>query len=672
MPPTPQRIQDFDSSFIAGTNSSIDPSQLPLGYVWSAINTINVGGVISCRPGMRCLQKLPKGNLQGASIFRPAVGLEQMLIAVEGKIYVSDYPFKNLRQVENIQFSTYAKQIFFSQTVQAAKRITPGDLTSAIELILPRAVVIMQDGGTTAPAYYDGSTSGHIKGVPFETPIGGPMCWVGDRLWVASGNQVFASDISNPFSFIEEIYLGGSAGFNFSREVTALSKTPSVEFPQLLVFTDEDTSLIQADIRDRSQWPTTIGFQKEILKVGCSSNRAVSSQFGRLLWWSSAGLTVFDPAVSSRITSRAPIRDNEMIISKKFLKEDLSLVAMGAFGQWVLISVPAEDTLNHQTWVYNNASFESVSDEGGPAWSGYWLGTNPVEWVCGIIAGAERAFHVSTDNDGENRLWLCFTDDRLDNGCPITFAIFTRGMFGLSSKRKEQGVDCRFQFADIAFTAIEEDTDIGVFVAPGVRGAFKPIATRRVAVEKGVLSFDREITAASDLYAWKPQSRIVRTEDLSLQEPANESGSCPVESNKNDDNEESFQMLIVGHGPATLRWIRSFAVLAPEEDFAGSDVACKNEEKFNTTRFDGESVFDTDIAVAAAELTAKALPVYFSTKTASVSQSGISAVGVGSAESIVSQDAADRVAERIATRMAEVEIQAASPQFISKGLGFDE
>src|SRR6185503_18042476 len=312
------------------------------------------------------------------------------------------------------------------------------------------------------------------------------------------------------------------------------------------------------------------------------------------------------------------------------------------------------------------------NDEGGPTWSGYWLGTRPVEWVFGNIAGAERIYHVSTDADGENRLWQSFIPDRLDNGCPITWAVFTRGMFGLTSKLKSPGNECRYQFADIAFTAIEEDTDVGVFVAPGVRGAFKPIATRRVAVEKGVLSFDREIDINSDLYAFKPQSRILRTEDLSQQFPDVESGSCPVESNKNDDNEESFQLLIVGHGPGTLRWIRSFGIIAPEEDYAGSNEACQNEEEFNVTRFDGESVFNKNNAEAVDELTAKPIEIFTSTKTVSLEQNGISAVGVGSAESIVSQDAADRVAERIATRDAEVQISAASPPFLSLGLGFDD
>jgi hypothetical protein len=203
-----------------------------------------------------------------------------------------------------------------------------------------------------------------------------------------------------------------------------------------------------------------------------------------------------------------------------------------------------------------------------------------------------------------------------------------------------------------------------------VRGSFKPIATRRISVEKGSLSFDRDININTDLFAYKEQSRILRTEDLSQQFPDEESGSCPVESNLNDDNEESFQLLIVGHGPATLRWVRSFATIAPEEDFSGSAKACENEEEFNTTRFDGESVFNVNSDEAEALLSAKPLRIFTSIQTASVSQSGISAVGVGTAESIVNQGAADRVANRVATRAAEIEVQAFSEPFLSLGIGF--
>ncbi len=670
-----ERTLDFDSSFVKGCNSSFDPSQLPLGYVWSCVNTINIAGVISCRPGHKCIFKFPKGNLQGASIFRPIVGIEQLLCAVDGIVYAATYPFTQFHVIEGVSFRAEAKQVFFTNTVQSAERITPGDLASAIEVIEPRAVIFMQDGGFSPPAWYDGSQSGHVAGIPFQTPSGGTMSWIGDRLWVSNGMQLFASDISDPFSFVEQIYLGGTVSFNFSRDITALTVTPNLEFPQLLVFTDENTSLIQASIRDRSKWPTIDGFQKEILQVGCVGARAATSHFGRLLWFSSGGLVIYDAATARGWTSRSPLRDNEMMVSKKMLSEDLSRVAMGAFGQWLLISVPAEDVFNKHTWCFNNASFETITDEGGPTWSGYWLGTRPVEWVYGVIAGAERIYHVSTDEDGENRLWESFRPEALDNGCPIMWAVETRGYFGLSSPaRKLPDQKCRFGFADIGLTGIGADLDIGVFVAPGVRGEYLPIMGKRINVTRGSIRYDQPITATTKIFAYKPQARTERTQEFS--NPAipgeQETSTCPVESELNDDLEESFQVLVVGHGPASIRWIRSWAILSPEESFSGDSAACENEQGFNIVRFDGVGAFSENETIAVEELSAKAVRNFESVKTASVTYNGITAAGVGSSESIVSQEAADRVAEIIATRMAETEIVAASPVFFSVGLGFDD
>jgi hypothetical protein len=69
-----------------------------------------------------------------------------------------------------------------------------------------------------------------------------------------------------------------------------------------------------------------------------------------------------------------------------------------------------------------------------------------------------------------------------------------------------------------------------------------------------------------------------------------------------------------------------------------------------------------------AELESRPIRQFLSTKTAALEQNGIAAVGVGSSESIVSQDAADRVAERIAIRDAENQIQLAAPLIVSLGL----
>jgi hypothetical protein len=108
----PEITLDFDGTFFRGMKSDTDPGQLPLGYYWSGMNALNVGGFISCRPGYRCVVSLPDGLLQGAAIFRPLVGLEQIVVVISGRVYVADYPFTSWRMLDNVLMNEDAKQVY--------------------------------------------------------------------------------------------------------------------------------------------------------------------------------------------------------------------------------------------------------------------------------------------------------------------------------------------------------------------------------------------------------------------------------------------------------------------------------------------------------------------------------------------------------------------------------
>jgi hypothetical protein len=647
------------------------PDQVPQGYSWSAENMLNLGGLWRCRPGHRCIKLLPDGSLQGATIFRPQVGIEQIVVAIDGLLYAAAYPFfEGWRQLPGVQLSSSAKQVFWALTVQSAERLSL-DLGSAIKLIEPKVVLFVQDGEQTAPAWYDGTNSGHVRGDPFGTPSGGPMAWTGDRLWVAAGNQVFASDISNPFSFREQIYLGGASSFFFADEVTAMAKTPSIESPQLMVWTGDNASILQANIRDRSSWPSTVNFQVEVVQVGCLSHKSVVSHYGHIIWFSPSGVAIYDPATSGKLTSRLPVRDSEMMVSKIGLSDDLSLVSAAIFGQYMLMSVPFSDIYNKHTWVLNNASLASLSDDSGPSWSGQWTGTRPVEWLFGEIASQERIYHVSKDNDGHNRLWLSFTDDCLDNGCPIAWKLETRGYFGQTAaiQSKPPGERARLKFVDVALAGISEDLDLGVYYAGGTRGAFRQIMDRRMNVSKGSLSQTLTLSINSPIYSFKPQSRNERTQDADIID-GDQDGSCPVERIDLDNIDDSFQLAICGHGPATIRWIRPWAMTVPP-DVDGSGIACQDETQLRAVRFDGWAARGDSLADLVTDLAAAPMYFFESNETQSLSVDGFMAVGTGFSQSVVSQRAADRVAKIIATNQAEMELAAVRPPYFSTGFGFE-
>src|SRR6185295_12274354 len=105
----PNSTIDIDSTFLLGVNSDVAPAQVPIGSSWMAINMVNLGGLWSCRPGYHCLTTFPDGTLQGVARFHPLVGEEQILVAVDGKIYVASYPYTQFRQIPNLQFSPAAR-----------------------------------------------------------------------------------------------------------------------------------------------------------------------------------------------------------------------------------------------------------------------------------------------------------------------------------------------------------------------------------------------------------------------------------------------------------------------------------------------------------------------------------------------------------------------------------
>lgn len=656
------RLMDYDGTFVKGMVSSTDVSAIPYGaYDWS-MNMVHRGGVLMVRPGYKCLVTLPSGRLQGASIFRPKSGIEQLLVAIDGVVYVGDWPFTSgFRQITTILFSPDAPQVYFQLCEQSVSRLTP-DLDSALEFITPRNLVVIEDGGYTAPAWYDGQNAEHSRGNEWGIPIGGPMAWVGDRLWVANGSFVYASDIADPLSFREQIYLGGISAFVMPGNVTGMAVTPSIDLQQLIVFTERNATLLQANVRDRTSWENIQGFQTEVYQIGCTSHKSITNHYGQLWWFSPQGLMNIDMATQSKITSRVTAKDIEMTVSGIGLNSDLSGVAGAAFGNYVLMSVPHEDVFNKHTWVLDNAAAESLQAEIGPTWSGYWTGTRPVEWISGVIAGQERIYHVSKDLDGENRLWEAFREERLDNGCPITWAFATRGYFGSSSQVPyPPGRDKLFGYADLSVCEVAGNLDLAVFYAGGTRGPFKKCLTKRILAEEGSLRSGQELDMSSTIYGFKPQSRLIRTQDVRRM-PAESLESCPVERNKREEEDDCFQLVVVGQGRGGVRWIRSFCQTAAEDNSGQCEA---DESGVNAVRFDGASKKgDRDVVEVAL---AQSFVFYESTQIVTLEMEGFQAIGTGASTSVISQQAADRAAAAVATQYAEKYLRDQIPPFLSDG-----
>jgi len=658
------RFDDIDARFLAGMDSSSDPSTIGQESYARGMNVVNRGGVLQCRPGYRCKQALPTGNSQGAAVFRPLQGYEVLLYGVEGVLYASQYPFAESSVVPNVSFAPQARQLFFQQAQQNIRYNDDASLT----LIPSRNVMVIQDGGLTAPAVYDGTTAEHQRGGG-TIPLGGAMAWSGDRLWVSQGTKLFAGDIANPLSFREPLYFATVLSFSLPGEITALAEVPNSNLAQLLVFTESTTTLIQSGIRNREDWNATPNFQRILFpSVGCVSARSITAHLGLLWWYSTFGLTSLDAASLTQQTSILPYRDDALADSKGRLSQDLGGVAMAFFESYLLVSTPYCDKFNRHTWVLDNAPIQRLNGAAGAAWNSFWTGTRPVQWIYGSFAGREQIFFLSRDFDGQNRLWEAFTSDRLDDGCPITWYVETRAINGGSLLLNKQ-----FRYADVFLSELDGEIDIGVFWAGASRGKYKRILSKRIKASKGSIRSDQRIAADSKIFAMKKQMRTIRTQDakqLAVEESLSSTG---VESENAEFIDDAFQLLIVGSGPGAVSGIRYY--LEPAPGTAGSNSPNKelsgaveqDETEENFVRFDGAAAEAHTFADALAELTTELL-VFISNRTVTVTQSGVTSIMAGYGESVISQADADKIATAVATKKAVNELQVNLPKIVSLGL----
>ena len=552
------------SAFFTGGMNSAPPSMFIDDRSYRhAENVVHRGGTVRTRPGYREIFKLPDGELQGLTYFRPIDGEGHLVFAVNGNIYQSVYPFNEYTAIPGLSGANrmyqYAERVWFTQAIRSAERNVDGTI-SAIE---PKRVLLVQDNSYTRCGYWDGSVGGHLNPTVVTdgagnvltagTTLGSAMAWSGDRLWVARGNKVFASDIADPFSFVENEYLAEGGFFLFEDDVTALIDVPEVLTPRLFVFTKSKTYLIKSGIRDRAAWKSTESFQGVVFpEVGCVSSRSLTTKNGLLWWMSHTGLTNFNSAQAAYVTSKIVPADQPMLLSKANIDPSFKRVALAGYENFLLCSVPYGDKWNSHTWVYD----QNVATEGresAESWSGIWTGTRPVEWATGLFGETPRAYYISKDVDGHNRLWEAFVPDRKDASEEI--ACFVETKTHLDFSEKATGLDRkRFVYAEVTLNDVQGEVDLEILYA-GTRGKYKSLGTWHLVSTEG----SPNSTEASSAYTtYRPQQRIIRTPSVN-ESTAAACTSYGTEANRQDWIDVGFSLLVKWTGRASLASYRIYA-----------------------------------------------------------------------------------------------------------------
>lgn len=562
--------------FPTGVNSGVAPSMVPQTSVAYALNTVFRGGIVQVRPGytLRMFLKCFGENAQMLTSFSTGTGADFLVFAVDGKIWASrlsedNFHFEEPFQLENLQFSPTAKFLTHCNCTQAYERQSDGTTAP----IIPKPVIIFQDGATSRAGYWDGTVNRHLNPEAGydkpqsgdtifypgynETPLGLWMAWSGNRLWVSNGRKIMASDLLDPTQFTDQIFAAELRSFDIGGTVTGLLDRgiPGVSEAQLLAFTLNSTASFQSGIQIRLDWAGTKDFQRPMFKnVGCVSGRSAIVHEGTSMWFSQRGWVQFDGGKTDNQTQALLPTDRQMEASSTCIGDDLSGIVAVSHESYVLISVPACDVLNRDTWAYDT----NVIGPNSFAWCGSWRGTRPVEWVSGFFGGRYRCFHVSQDYDGEPVIWEAFDDSRTDNGHPIKWEVETKlhvpaTMFETWLLRNAKA------FLDEILGVVDLE-----MLVRGSRGLYKSFKKARFVATPGSIGLPKNepMVQGSIISTYAPQTRSVVTEEVI--ETKDGCGACGIESDIVDFIDCGYSMLLRFCGRAAMLQYR--IEMDPQED----------------------------------------------------------------------------------------------------------
>ena len=395
-------------TFPAGVSSAVSPDLLPANQTAWANNVTFRGAKAQTRPNLACRMVLPSGLVQGVEYFGVQGG---MLIAqIAGHMFrvrigPNDFAYEEIPL--GFLNSGIIKQVWMCQTVES---------------------LVVQDGQSNA-IIYNGSTA--RRAGPNEVPRGRQMAYGNGRLWVAiNANELVAGDIrtrdaGSELSFTETQYLSGGGSLWFARAMTGLAFIPvtgTSDYGTLLVFGRDYAESVRADITDRDSWSTYPGFVTNVLRtIGCVGQWSIA-QVNQDLFWRDA---------RAQLRSLRSSLDDESgpgnsSLSREVLRlvdyDSQQLLAWSSavyFDNRMLFTT--SPFLNKQGGVsfrdlaaLDFAPISTMQGKTSPAYDGSWQGVSWTKLVSGEFDHKLRAFGVSSDEDGRNRLWEFGTNNVAD------------------------------------------------------------------------------------------------------------------------------------------------------------------------------------------------------------------------------------------------------------------
>lgn len=466
----PEWLEQTQEICADGVNTAVRPNRI-------GQHQLAWGGNISVRDsaahsrGAVLVQRttLPKGRLQGAGYFSRDGG--QFILSIWGQLW------RLLVNGNNVSVDQIPLEFRNSS-------------------ILPEAWMCETDGsflvqdGQSDCIIYDGSQARRASRDANEVPLGRQMAYNNGRLWVAvNQRQLQAGDIvsdvfGSELKFTETGYFSGGGAFYFKKPITALGSLPAnntnTGFGSLMVAGREFVHTMRSEITSRDLWSQIPGFEVVTLPYTGVSGQGNLIAVNQDLYWRDAEGNIWSlrSAISDNIgPGNSPI-SREVARITDFETDSKVPYSTGIyFDNRILFTASPFNN------VFGAASFRklialdvaptaTMRGKSFPAYDGEWNGLAFTRIFDGDIKGKRRAFAVSTDEDGENRLWEFVTGGLDDasyiatgtgNGIVLTenpvtsYAEFRRFDFQAPAMKK------RLMRCDLWPTDIEGDVDVQVY-----------------------------------------------------------------------------------------------------------------------------------------------------------------------------------------------------------------
>jgi hypothetical protein len=684
------------TAWFLGANSVRNPWTLQENqYKWG-VNVTCRGGMVQTRQGYSMKLSLPAGNLQGGVVFNANKQAQSSLIstgvsgagetyintifdsngkpvqaeeipyvvfAVDGKVYYLPFPLVQPSDWEDyrlsgISMNPNADKINFVIATRSATISSGG----GVAITPSHRVIIIQDG-TNTPSYWDGSNN--TGNTAPNMPIGYWMAYSGNRLWVANGNIISASDLADPLSWEERVTGLGRGDFSVPRRITALQDyIGQNNETNLYVFTDQATYAISSGILDRDSWGSTPNFQRNIFPhIGCVAGKSIAFQAGQMWWYSQGGLVSVDVASASYLSSQVLFKDIEMAKAKRFMPSDYTGICAASFENYVLYSIPYLEKLNSVTMVLDYAVASEWNQNKIPAWSGVWTGIRPVEWASGMINNQPKLFAFSVDyspsSDGSfNHLWEAFSQEREDKYFEINqdgtttervnriYCQFETGLLGDTMDLKQ------LAYGEVDCSQIAGTVDVKVSFR-GTKGQYQSVLEKRILAVTEQYQYENTPyqTEIEDLGILQTQARRLITQNIS-----GVLGNSTCESYNSNDVDKCFSFLVEWCGSLGVDSVRMYLDPWPDKSVGNNT---QNETIYCAVGENGESK-TFDLVTSSTEKVPEGINSWKSTQTRTItlpcgggsSVPAVSSTATASYISYVSEGDAVTQASAIATQEA--------------------